>query len=134
MLNQVLESTLAFMVALLALSISAIVRVRPTASSTSGNSERPLADDPMIAGNGLTPVNLTSAGTGPTLWAASPSPGPLPAGPEQRRASMLGRRYEARHVRGRAPADRQPGPAGPPWGPAVPPPAGPPQQNSERWN
>ncbi len=133
MLNQVLESTLAFMVALLALSISAIVRVRPTASSTPANSEMPLAGEPMMNGSGLSPVNLGPAGSGPTLWSAAPPSGLLPADADQRRAGLIGRRYEARHVRGRAPAARQPGPAGPPWGPAAPPPAGRPQQNSERW-
>ena len=133
MLNQVLESTLAFMVALLALSISAIVRVRPTASSTSADSELPMAADPMLNGTGLTPVNFAPSDSGPTLWSAAPPPGLLAAGPEQRRASTIGRRYEARHVRGRTPAERQPGPAGPPWGPAAPPPAGRPQQGSERW-
>ncbi|MGI9008319.1 MAG: hypothetical protein ACR2FU_19355 [Streptosporangiaceae bacterium] len=133
MLNQVLESTLAFMVALLALSISAIVRIRPPASSPATNSEPTMAGEPMMNGNGLSPASLAPAGNGPTLWAASSPPGLLADGPDQRRASLLGRRYEARHVRGRAPATRQPSPAGPPWAPASPPPAGRPQQNSERW-
>ncbi len=133
MLNQVLEATLAFMVALLALSISVIVRARPTPSSTTMNSGHSLTGEPVGAGNSLTPVNLASNGSGPTLWAANPAGG-LPApGPESHRSGLLGRRYEARHVRGRTPAPRLRGPSGPPWGPAAPPPAGRPQQGSERW-
>jgi hypothetical protein len=135
MLNQVLESTLAFMVALLVLSISAIARVRPTPSSTSMNSEQSIAGDPTMNGNGIGPATFSPAGAGPALWSASPPPpgNVLATNPGPRRAGMLGRRYEARHVRGRMPVPRQPGPAGPPWGPAAPPPAGRPQAGSERW-
>lgn len=148
MLNQVLEATLAFMILLLALSIAAIVRLGPTAPAASTESNvdtempmqqpvrvlagphpghpgapgRPLASGPAVAG----PPSA--------LW-ATPMPGTMrPAAPPPvRRSGWLGRgRYEARHVRGRMPKARPPAPAGPPWGPATPPP-GRPQQGSERW-
>lgn len=133
MLNQVLEFTLVFMIALLALSISAIVRVRPTPSSTNMNSEQSFAGDPTLSGNGLSPAPFSPAGSGPTLWAASGSGNLLEDDIGPRRTGLIGRRYEARHVRGRMPLPRQPGPSGPPWGPAAPPPAGRPQASSERW-
>ena len=130
MLNHVLEAVLALMVALLALSISVIVRVRPTAPSTTMDSEQAMPGEPMITGNGFGHPNLAGAGQGQALWAMAP-PG-VPAGPgsAQRRPGLLGKRYEARHVRGRTVDPRRPGPAGPPWGPAAPPP----QQGSEHWN
>ncbi|HEX5188175.1 MAG TPA: hypothetical protein VFW16_01445, partial [Streptosporangiaceae bacterium] len=66
-------------------------------------------------------------------WAAPMPRGAPAAPPPVRRSGWLGRaRYEARHVRGRVPKPRPPAPAGPPWGPAAPPP-GRPQQGSERW-
>ncbi|HEX9066795.1 MAG TPA: hypothetical protein VF843_16920 [Streptosporangiaceae bacterium] len=134
MLNQVLESTLAVMVALLALSISVIVRVRPTTPATPLNSEHEVAAEPMFPGNGFSSAGLAGPGSGPTLWAASP-PGSLPAlgSAPRSRPGLPGRRYEPRHVRGRVTDPGQPGPSGPPWGPA-PPPASRSQQGSERWS
>jgi hypothetical protein len=128
MMNQVIESTLALMVALLILSISAIVRVRPAPSPAQPRPEHPLAADHPSSESGY---GLASQDPGPALWAASGPAGLLPADADQR-ASLLGRRYEARHVRGRVPAPRPSSPSGPPWGPA-PPPNGRPHPNSDRW-
>jgi hypothetical protein len=132
MLNQVLEATLAFMIFLLLLSVTAIVRVGPMApASSEANTDTDIGapfPGTMLAGP---PPSQMAA---PALWPpAAPngmrSPAPAPA----RRSGLLGRtRYEARHVRGRMPKPRPPAPAGPPWGPAAPPP-GRQQQSSERW-
>lgn len=155
MMNQVLEATLAFMVLLLALSVTAIVRVGPMAQAqTESNVDGEMASAgpaPMPVGmpagplgmpagpagmtNGVHPGRAVQAAPPPVTW-TSPGPGgfgPTVAGPAVRRPGLLGRgRYEARHVRGRIPKPRPPAPAGPPWGPAAPPPPGRPQQSSER--
>ncbi|MDR2988796.1 MAG: hypothetical protein LBV34_28565 [Nocardiopsaceae bacterium] len=137
MLNQVLEASLAFMILLLLLSVTAIIRVGPmTPASTETNTESDLAapmPGTMVAGPPQ-PGTMVAAGPAPAFW---PPPAPNgvrpPAPPPVRRSGMFGRgRYEARHVRGRAAKPRPPAPAGPPWGPAAPPP-GRPQQGSERW-
>src|SRR5262249_8267736 len=130
MLNQVLEATLAFMILLLAMSVTAIARVRPTtASNTESNTD---ADT-----TGPMPARVVGTMPPPTMWTGAPAPmngNVRPPAPPRRRSGWLGRaRYEARHVRGRMPAQRPPVPAGPPWGPATPPPPGRPQQGSERW-
>jgi hypothetical protein len=121
MLNQVLEAALAFMILLLLMSVTAIVRVDtavPATTETNANGE------PAAAQNGRPTGVPTNA-----LWAGSMAPPPMPA----RKNSVFGRgRYQARHVRGRMPKTRPPSPAGPPWGPAAPPP-GLPRQGSERW-
>ncbi len=137
MLNQVLEATLAFMILLLALSVSAIVRVGPTApASPESNIDSDPAmpqPQPVRVMAGAQPGQMATAGA-PVMWTA-PAPGSmLPAGPPLgRRPGLLGRgRYEARHVRGRMPKPRPTAPAGPPWGPATPPPSRA-QQGSERW-
>lgn len=125
MLNQVLEATLAFMILLLVLSVTAIVRVdsvvaAPTEAATGG--------EPTAAANGR-PTAVPPA----ALWTGPGQVGLLSSVPAPRKTGLFGRgRYEARHVRGRMPKPRQPGPSGPPWGPATPPP-GLPQQGSERW-
>jgi hypothetical protein len=122
MLNQVLEATLAVMILLLALSLSVIARIRPTAGSPTE-----ARDDSESAG-----LAASTDVPAPALW-----PGPLtggvtaPAPPASKPGRFIQRRYEARHVRGQVPRQRVPGPAGPPWEPAVPPPARP-QQGSER--
>jgi len=123
MLNQVLEATLVVMILLLVLSVTVIVRIRPaTGSSTEARTD---SESP----------GLTAASTdvpAPALW-----PGPLtgamaaPAPPTSKTGHFIQRRYEARHVRGQVPRPPPPGPAGPPWEPAVPPP-GRPQPGSER--
>lgn len=127
MLNRVLEATLAFMVLLLAMSVAAIIRVgpAPTGTSESNTESEPMAQGPP------TPIRTMPA---PAMW-----PGPVPNGfapappPAGRRTSWLGKvRYEGLHARGRVPRQRPPTPAGPPWGPAAPPPARRPQ-GSERW-
>ena len=125
MLNQVLEAALAFMILLLLMSVTAIVRVNtaiPATTETSAN------DDPAPSVNGRPAVAPTAA-----LW-AGPVPGGLTAPrPVPRKTGWLARyRYEARHVKGRMPKARPPGPTGPPWGPAVRPP-GVQHQGSERW-
>ena len=121
MLNQVLEAALAFMILLLLMSVTAIVRVDtavPATEETNANGE------PAATQNGRPTGVPTSA-----LWAGSLAPPPV----QVRRGGVFGRgRYQARHVRGRMPKTRPPSPAGPPWGPAAPPP-GLPRQSSERW-
>jgi hypothetical protein len=123
MLNRVLEISLVLMILLLATSVSVIVRIRPTTSSSAETSA-----DAESAGL----ADSTAAAPDPGLWS-----GPLPGGiaaraaPMSRTSRFIQGRYEARHVRGRMPKQRPPGPAGPPWGPALPPP-GRPQQGSER--
>jgi hypothetical protein len=123
MLNQVLEAALAFMILLLLLSVTAIVRIDtavPATTETNANGE------PAAAQNGRPTGVPTNA-----LWAGSLAPPPAPA----RKSAVFGRgRYHARarHVRGRMPKTRPPSPAGPPWGPAAPPP-GLPRQGSERF-
>jgi hypothetical protein len=105
-----------------------------------GPSGRPLpsgpAGRPMAPGPAGRPMASGQAVAGPpsALW-TGPMPGSMrsAAPPPVRRSGWLGRvRYEARHVRGRMPKPRPSAPAGPPWGPAAPPP-GRPQQGSERW-
>jgi hypothetical protein len=126
MLNQVLEATLAFMILLLALSVAAIIRIGPAPSGTANaNAE----SDAMASGPG--PFQTMP---GPALW-----PGPVPNGvgaapsAALQRTSWLAKvRYEGLHARGRVPRQRTSSPAGPPWGPAAPPPVRPPQ-GSERW-
>lgn len=127
MLNQVLEATLAFMILLLALSIAAIIRVGP---APSGTTEANAESETMAPG----PPRPIRTMPGPAMW-----PGPVPNGmrpaplPAVRRASWIAKvRYEGLHARGRVPRQRPPTPAGPPWGPAAPPPVRPPQ-GSERW-
>jgi hypothetical protein len=179
MMNQVLEATLAFMILLLGLSVTAIVRLGPMPQA---QNESNAEGDMAIAGTGAFPNGLASmfdgqAGmasgppgmfdgqanlavrpasltTGPASTTAGPQAGrpaqPTPflatwanpatggfqsgaAEPPPRRSGFLGRgRYEAKHVRGRRPAPRPAAPAGPPWGPAVPPPPGRPQQGAAR--
>jgi len=167
MMNQVLEATLVFMILLLALSVSAIVRVGPMPQaqaetnlegdmSSIGNAfppgipDMPAGQAGMLAGQ----AGMVAGPAGPAAVVAAPQPGrtmqappgamwpsPAPGGfgsgmaaPPPRRSGFLGRgRYEARHVRGRMPRPRPPAPAGPPWGPATPPPSRPQQQGSERW-
>jgi len=123
MLNQVLEVTLALMILLLALSVLVIARIRPTASSAT------VARADSEPGG---PADTSTAAPDPPLW-AGPLPGGLAASapPMSKTGRFIQGRYEARHVRGRMPRQRPPGPTGPPWGPAVPPP-GRPQQGSER--
>lgn len=125
MLNQVLEATLAFMVLLLAMSVTAIIRLGPTTNSAvraGVDGDAP----PSTSG-------LTTAAPAPELWRVPGTDRLTSSGPAVRKTGWLGRgRYEARHVRGRMPRQWSPGPAGPPWGPAAPPP-GRPQPGSERW-
>ncbi len=123
MLNRVLEVTLALMILLLATSVSVIVRIRPTTSSSTETSA-----DTESAGL----AGMTTAASDPAPW-TGPLPGRIsaPAAPLSRTGRFIQGRYEARHVRGRMPKQRSPGPVGPPWGPALPPP-GRPQQGSER--
>jgi len=125
MLNQVLEAALAVMILLLVMSLTAIVRVDTAVAATT---EAANSGEPAAAANGR-PTAVPPA----ALWTV-PAPGGLIASrPAPRKAGLFGRtRYEARHVRGRMPKPRQPGPTGPPWGPATPPP-GLSQQGSERW-
>jgi len=135
MLNQVLEASLAFMILLLLLSLSAIVRVRPMPpSSTETNTDTDIAAPfPATMGTGPQPGTMMAAAPGSALWPPAAPNGARPPAPA-RRSGFLGRtRYEARHQRGRMPKPRPPAPAGPPWGPAAPPP-GRPQQGSERWS
>jgi hypothetical protein len=149
MMNQVLEATLAFMILLLALSVTAIIRVGPMApAQTESNTDAEME----AAGPATMAAAPASVMAGPASMLAGPQPGravqaappavwaPVPGSvrpgataPDARRPGLLGRRYEARHVRGRIPKPRPAAPAGPPWGPATPPP-GRPQQGSERWN
>ncbi|HEX2320783.1 MAG TPA: hypothetical protein VHJ18_17515 [Streptosporangiaceae bacterium] len=134
MLNQVLEATLAFMIFLLLLSVTAIVRVDPMApASTEANTDTDIgAPFPGTMVAGPPPGQMAGAAPAPALWPPAAPNGMRPPTPA-RRSGLLGRtRYEARHVRGRMPKPRPPAPAGPPWGPAAPPP-GRQQQSSERW-
>jgi hypothetical protein len=123
MLNQVLEATLVVMILLLVLAVSVIVRIRPT----TGSSTETRADSES-AGLAAASTDVPAS----ALW-----PGPLMGGitatapPTSKTDRFIQRRYEARHVRGQVPRQRPPGPAGPPWEPAVPPP-GRPQPGSER--
>jgi hypothetical protein len=134
MLNQVLEASLAFMIFLLLLSVTAIIRVGPMApASTEANTDTDIgAPFPGTVVAAPPPGQMAAAAPAPALWPPAAANGMHPPEPV-RRSGLLGRgRYEARHVRGRMPSPRPPAPAGPPWGPATPPP-GRPQQNSERW-
>ena len=124
MLNQVLEAALAFMILLLAMSVAAIVRVD---TAVGGNTEATADGEPAASAAGR-----PSARPAPPLWAGQIPDHLTASDPATRKPGLFGPRYEARHVRGRMPRPRQPGPAGPPWGPAAPPP-GLPQQGSERW-
>ena len=141
MLNQVIEATLAFMILLLALSVTAIIRVGPTApASSESNMDSDTAmpqshpqSQPIRVMVGAQQGQMAPAAA-PMMWTA-PAPGSMlqAVPPPPRKPGLLGRgRYEARHVRGRMPRPRPPAPAGPPWGPATPPPSRP-QQGSERW-
>ncbi len=123
MLNQVLEAALALMILLLVMSVTAIVRVGTTVG---GNREPGTNGDSAASA-----ADLSTAVPAPPMWGGT-VPGHLAPPPPPRKPGLFGPRYEARHVRGRAPNQRQPGPTGPPWGPAAPPP-GLPQQGSERW-
>jgi uncharacterized iron-regulated membrane protein len=139
MLNRVLEATLAFMVLLLAMSVAAIIRVGPAPTGTTeANSEsetmapgppRPIRTMPAPA-----TIRGAAAMPGPAMWPGAIPNGAPPAPPAAvRRTSWLAKvRYEGSHARGRVPRQRPPTPAGPPWGPAAPPPVRPPQ-GSERW-
>ncbi len=121
MLNQVLEATLAFMIVLLALSVSAIVRLGPTAPAPASSESNIDSDTampqpqpvPVMAGAQAGQMATAAA---PMMWTAPASGSMLPAGPPLgRRPGLLGRgRYEARHVRGRMPKPRPSAPAGPP--------------------
>lgn len=152
MMNQVLEATLAFMILLLALSVTAIIRVGPMApAQTESDTDAEMAaaapatmaagPASMVAGPASMlagpPRRTGQAAPPPAVW-ASPVPGsvrPGVAASPDRRPGLLGRgRYEARHVRGRIPKPRPPAPAGPPWGPAAPPPPGRSQHGSDRWS
>ena len=130
MLNQVLEATLAFMILLLAMSVTAIARIGPTTASNTESSTDAESTGPV-------PGRVASPMPPPTMWNAAPGPmngNAAPPASRPRKSGLLGRaRYEARHVRGRMPAQRPTVPAGPPWGPATPPPPARPQQGSERW-
>jgi hypothetical protein len=135
MLNQVLEATLAFMILLLALSVAAIVRIGPMAQATTESNTDTEAgtQQPVRVVAGPQPGQMVATAPSPALWSNSVSGGMRsPAPPMVRRSGWLGGRYEARHVRGRMPKPRPPAPAGPPWGPASPPPSRA-QQSSERW-
>ncbi len=127
MLNQVLEAALAFMILLLAMSVAAIVRVDTTVG---GNTEA--RADGESAASAASAAGRPTAVPAPPLWAGQARGNLTASGPAPRKPGLFGPRYEARHVRGRMPRPRQPGPTGPPWGPAAPPP-GLPQQGSERW-
>lgn len=134
MLNQVLEASLAFMILLLLLSVTAIIRVGPmTPASTETNTEADFAEPmPAMMAASQQPGRMVAA-TAPALWPPAGPNGIRPPPAPVRKSGWLGRtRYEARHVRGRMPKPRPPAPAGPPWGPASPP-TGRPQQGSERW-
>jgi hypothetical protein len=121
MLNQVLEVTLAVMILLLAMSVTVIARVE----SAPGGTAQPDGDGEPASQPGWTPSEPPQGMWPLTLPVSQDA---SPNGP--RKAGLIGRgRYEARHVRGRIPKPRTPGPAGPPWGPAPPP--GLPQQGSE---
>jgi hypothetical protein len=125
MQNQVLEAALAVMILLLVMSVTAIVRVDVAVAA---NTEAAAGDEAAASANGR-PTALPPA----ALWTGPGLGGLTASTAAQRKTGLFGRsRYEARHVRGRMPKPRQPGPAGPPWGPATPPP-GLPQQSSERW-
>jgi hypothetical protein len=122
MVNQVLEATLAVMILLLAMSVTAIVRV----DAVPGNTAEPDADGEHAAQAGWPPAE-----SAPPMWPAPQTTGLSASAQEPEKAGLVSRgRYEARHVRGRTPKPRSPGPVGPPWGPAPPP--GLPQQGSER--
>jgi len=132
MLNQVLEATLAFMILLLFLSVTAIVRLGPAPASTETNTDTDIgAPVPATMLSGP-PGQMMATTPAAAHWPPAAPNGMRPPA-SARKSGWLGRtRYEARHVRGRLPTPRPPAPAGPPWGPAAPPPGRPPQ-NSERW-
>lgn len=137
MLNQVLEASLAFMILLLLLSLSAIIRVRPmTPASAETNTDTDTDIGPPMPARmnaGPQPGSMVAVGPSSAHWPPA-APNGMPSPAPARRSGFLGRtRYDARHVRGRMPNARPPAPAGPPWGPAAPPP-GRPQQGSERWS
>ena len=132
MLNHVLEATLAFMILLLAMSVAAIVRVGPTTTATTeSNTDGEAAAPPL--GHVMNTMPATAPWPGPPSNGLRP-PGPRPPPPTvARRSSWIAKvRYEGLHARGRMPRQHPPIPAGPPWGPAAPPPARQPQ-GSERW-
>ncbi len=133
MLNQVLEATLAVMILLLALSVAAIVRIGPMPQAATESNTDTEADTQQPMRVVAAPGQMVATASAPARW-SNPVPGSMrsPAPPGVRRSGLLGGRYEARHVRGRMPKPRPPAPAGPPWGPASPPPSRP-QQSSERW-
>ena len=127
MLNHVLEATLAFMILLLALSVSAIVRVGPATTATTESNTDSDAAAPQPA-RVMNTVPATAPWQGPASNGLRPPPPPL-----VRRSGWIAKvRYEGLHARGRLPRQHPPIPAGPPWGPATPPPTRQPQ-SSERW-
>jgi hypothetical protein len=127
MLNHVLEATLAFMILLLAMSVAAIVRLEPAPTSTAETNTDGEAPAPP-PGRVMTPMPVAAPWPGPVSNGLRPPPPPA-----VRRSSWIAKvRYEGLHARGRMPRQRPPIPAGPPWGPAAPPPARQPQ-SSERW-
>jgi hypothetical protein len=128
MLNHVLEATLAFMILLLAMSVATIVQVRPaTTATTESNTEAETAAPPP--GRVMTAMPATAPWPGPASNGLRPPPPPV-----VRRSSWIAKvRYDGLHARGRIPRQRPPIPAGPPWGPAAPPPARQPQA-SDRWS
>ena len=124
MLNQVLEVTLAVMILLLGMAVTVIARVESAPAGTA----QPDGDGEQTAPQPGWTAADPPQGLGPLTVPAGPNAPP----PAPRKTALTGRgRYEARHVRGRIPKPRTPGPAGPPWGPAPPP--GLPQQGSESW-
>jgi hypothetical protein len=127
MLNHVLEGTLAFMILLLAMSVAAIARIAPaTTTTTESNTDGEAAAPPP--GRVMTTMPTTAPWPGPASNGLRPPPPPA-----IRRSSWIAKvRYEGLHARGRMPRQHPPIPAGPPWGPAAPPPARQPQ-GSERW-
>jgi hypothetical protein len=128
MLNHVLEATLAFMILLLALSVSVIVRVGPATTATTESNTDSEAAAPQ-------PARVMNTMPAPALWQGPATNGLRPPPPPAvRRSGWFAKvRYEGLHARGRMPRQRPPIPAGPPWGPATPPPARQPQ-SSERWS
>lgn len=128
MLNHVLEAALAFMILLLVMSLAAIVRVGPAATATTESNTGGDAMAPPPA-RVMTPMPATA------LWPGPASNGLRPPPPSVvRRSSWIAKvRYSGLHARGRMPRQHPPIPAGPPWGPAVQPPARQPQ-SSDRWS
>jgi len=129
MLNHVLEATLAFMILLLAMSVAAIVRIGPATTATTATTESNTDSETAVPpGRTMTPMPGTALWQGPVSNGLRPPPPPV-----ARQSSWLAKvRYEGLHARGRMPRQHPPIPAGPPWGPAAPPPARQPQ-GSDRW-